>query len=309
MRGGALDGESTSGEPVELGDKRCMIEGVQVTGEISECAMVMTGEYFDISIKIRSVEPIGSLNVGIGIKDERGMLIFGTNTMLLGNVYSLEKGEYMAHFRMLNRMPRGSYQVDVALIPGESHYDGCYHWLENVASFTVHDSAVTHFLGNILLDADVTITSIGESVFSRMPYIAADNQVRSFGRANNALKEYKSAIAPLARVQNLFAGMDVCIPLRVENTGEETWEVHGRKPVMLAYRWLSSDGEIIVGDGPRTRLPADVLPGGAVIVPMKVTIPTAPKSLQLVITLVQEFVAWFVDRNPSAAYVIPVELG
>ena len=83
----------------------------------------------------------------------------------------------------------------------------------------------------------------------------------------------------------------------------------GRQPVALAYRWLASTREVIVGDGMRTRLPTDVRPGDAVVVPMRISIPGEHQSLQLVISLIQEAVAWFVDRDPGSAHTLSVELG
>ena len=83
--------------------------------------MVMVGEYFTISLKIVAAEPIDELNVSIAIKDERGLLIFSTSSMRLGHVYSVREGEHVVGFKLLNRMPRGAYRIDAALIKGESH--------------------------------------------------------------------------------------------------------------------------------------------------------------------------------------------
>ncbi|WP_343132796.1 Wzt carbohydrate-binding domain-containing protein [Dyella sp. M7H15-1] len=292
----------------EFGDKRCSIEEVCITGENSGASMVMIGEYFDISLKIKAANAIDTLNVSIAIKDERGLLIFSTNSMLLGHIYSLSRGEYVVHFKIFNRMPRGSYYIDTTLMAGENQYIGCFHSCENIASFTVYDSAVMHFEGHIFMDADVSLASTGDSIYEHKPYVAAAHQVRSFGRNNKKLHQFKSSVLPAARIENFFPGMDMCIPMRLENTGDETWAAYGRQPVALTYRWLAKDGEIVVADGLRTRLPADVLPGMAVIVPMQINVPAEPQSLQLMVSLVQEAVAWFVDRNPDAAYIMPVEL-
>lgn len=302
-----IDETVCSNQPVEFGDMRCAIEEVFVGGEQSGNLMVMIGEYFEVSLKIKANSHIEMLNVSLAIRDERGMLIFGTNSMLLGHIYSLEQGEFVVRFKMLNRMPRGEYHVDAALIMGESHYLGCYHWKENIASFTVYDSAVAYFDGHILMDPDVSLMSDSESVYQHKPYMAAGNQIRSFGRTNKKLREFKSNISPVARLENILPGMDICVPMRLENTSQEPWAAYGRQPVALTYRWLTKNGDVIVADGLRTRLPADVSPGMAVIVPMQISVPSEPQSLQLVVSLVQEAVAWFVDRNPGSAYIVPVE--
>ena len=101
--------------------------------------------------------------------------------------------------------------------------------------------------------------------------------------------------------------MDICVPVRIENISREPWAASGKKSVALTYRWLAKNGDVVVADGVRTRLPGDVLPGRAVIIPMQVTVPSERQPLQLVISLVQEAVAWFVDKNPASSHVATVE--
>jgi hypothetical protein len=293
---------------LEFGDRSCVIDDVSVMGEISGGSLVMVGEYFDVSIKVKSQAPIDSLNATIAIKDERGMLMFSTNSMQLGDVYSLKQGEYVIRFTMLNRLPRGNYQVDAALIKGEDHYLGCYHWHENVSSFKVHDSIVSHFQGHIYMDADVLLKSAtNESAHERKRYKRFGSQVRSLGRTNKPLSQFKAVISPITNIGNVFPDMDICVPVRIENISREPWAASGKKSVALTYRWLAKNGDVVVADGVRTRLPGDVLPGRAVIIPMQVTVPSERQSLQLVISLVQEAVAWFVDKNPASSHVATVE--
>jgi hypothetical protein len=295
---------------VEFGDRSCVIEEASVVGEISGGSLAMVGEYFNILLKIKSNDPIDTLNASIAIKDERGLLVFGTDSMRLGHVHSLTQGEYVVRFNMLNRMPRGNYRVDAALMKSENHYLGCYHWQEDIASFKVHDSIVTHFEGHILMDADASLeAATSDSVCESKRYVSAGSQVRSLGRSNKPLTQFKSAITPASRIENVFPDMDICVPVRVENISREAWAASGKQSVMLTYRWLTKSGKVVVADGVRTRLPSDVLPGKAVVVPMQISVPSGPRSLRLVISLVQEAVAWFVDKNPDAARVISVELG
>lgn len=303
--------ESTGNEQaLEFGDRRCTIEEAGVSGEISGGSLAMVGEYFDISLKIKANEPIDALNTSIAIKDERGLLMFSASSMLLGHVHSLGEGEHVVRFSMLNRLPRGNYQIDAALTKGENHYLGCYHWRENVASFIVHDSIVAHFEGHIFMDADVSLKSVAHaSASERKLHMAAGNQVRSLGRVNKPLLQFDSIITPIAPIENIFPDMDICVPVRIENNGQEVWAATGKQPVTLAYRWRARDGKIVVADGMRTRLPSDVRPGGAIVVPMQIRTPSEPHSLELVMSLVQESVAWFVDKNHKSAHVIPVELG
>jgi hypothetical protein len=306
----SVDVSPQSEGPIEFGDRRCTIENASVFGKISGGSLAMIGEYFSICLRIKANESIDSLNVGIAIRDERGLLMFGTSSMQLGRVYALRPGEYLMRFDVLNRMPRGNYRIDASLTKDESRYLGCYHWREDVTSFIVHDNFVSYFEGYILMDADVFLASAtDEAVFECRPYEAASNQARSLGRVNKPLTQFNSVVTLAGSMGNLFPDTEICVPVRVENTSQESWVASGRQPVALAYRWLASTREVVVADGIRTRLPADVPPGGAIVVPMRISIPGEHQSLQLVISLVQEAVAWFVDRDPDSAYIQSVELG
>ncbi|MBE1160469.1 Wzt carbohydrate-binding domain-containing protein [Dyella acidiphila] len=299
---------SCSDSPVEFGDKRCTIEEVSVVGEISGGDLAMVGERFDILIRLKSSVPIDTLNASIAIKDERGMLMFSTTAMQLGHAYSLKQGEYIVRFNMLNRLPRGNYHIDAALMESESPLVGCYHWHENVATFKVHDTIVTHFEGHIFMDADVSMKSAtDEPTCEDKQHVAGSNHVRALGYSNKQLTQFKATIKPTARIENVFPGMDICVPVRVENTGKEPWGASGKQSVALTYRWLTKSGKVIVADGVRTQLPSDVPPGNAVVVPMQISVPNESQSMRLVISLVQEAVAWFVDKNPGSAHVVAVD--
>ena len=66
---------------------------------------------------------------------------------------------------------------------------------------------------------------------------------------------------------------------------------------------------MVVEDGLRTYLPTDAQPGARLIVPLLVRTPKEPGSLVLVVSLVQEQVAWFVDKNPTSACHLPIVVG
>lgn len=302
---------STAAEdaPVEFGDRRCTIDAVIVEGETSGVGRVMVGERCAIGVTFRAEEDIDELNVGIAVKDERGVLIFGTNSMLLGDIYSLAPGEYCIRFDMQNRAPIGRYSVDVAMVRRETHYQGCYHWLEKAASFEVQESLATHFEGQVLMDAEVQLTP-------RSPCAHVDvrncthsmHLMRSLGRNHAPLVQFTAQMAPLGAMDQFFVGHDAFVPVRLKNLGNEAWGAYGQQAVTLSYRWLTMDGAFAVSDGLRTRLPADMPAGASIIVPMKIRPPEQPGRYQLVLSPVQESVAWFVDRMPESGSVTPIEL-
>lgn len=293
----------------EFGDKRCAVAQATVSGKISGNALAMVGEELAISIKLIANEAINRLNVGIAIKDERGLLIFGTNSMLLGDVYTLAPGEYVVQFNVLNRAPLGKYSLDVALVSGETHYEGCYHWLEGASHFDVHEKATSHFEGHILMDADVEISAISPNAsIIHDSYVSANHQIRSFGRVNTPLREFRSSIVPMCDAGQLYPEIDTFLPMRVQNTGEEVWRTTGQQPVTLTYRWLTESGDIVVADGLRTRIPADVSPGGSIIIPLQVRTPGEQGRYRLMVSLVQEAVAWFADKDSTSGLFITTDI-
>lgn len=290
--------------PDDFGDRRCVIKNVSVKGSIS-AHQVMVGEMMSVSIEMMAMESIDELTVGIAIRDERGALVFGTNSRLLGNVYSLHAGEYVAQYQMFNRMGHGKYSIDVSVTPTGSHYQGCYHWLGRAALFQVHDAAINHFEGRVLMDPDIEIVATSpDAVCTRTPRVMAEWRLRSMGKSNEPLKEFAAALSPMISIEELHGGSEILVPMRVENVGSELWPASGQRMVVLSYHWLNSNGEVVVFDGLRTRLPADVSAGCATLLPMQVQVPTEKGTFQLLITLVQEGVAWFVDQNPSSIRVL-----
>ena len=61
----------------------------------------------------------------------------------------------------------------------------------------------------------------------------------------------------------------------------------------LSYRILRPDGTVVVGEGLRTPLPADIPPATATVVPVTVVAPDAPGDYVVEFDLVHEFVRWF----------------
>ena len=74
-------------------------------------------------------------------------------------------------------------------------------------------------------------------------------------------------------------------------------------PVHLSYRWKSTVDRTAVAtdDGIRTRLPCMLPPGATIDFRMDVQAPDAEGEFEILITLVQEHVAWFDNVDPSNA--------
>jgi hypothetical protein len=301
-----------SGKPAprNFGDGRCEITSLSVAGKITGFQQVMAGELMDITIQFVAHESIAQLNAGISIHDELGMLMFGTNSLLHGDVFELSAGRYAATFTMLNRLGPGRYTVDASLIRTGSHYDDCYHWWEEATSFSVEAYAIQHYEGRVLMDAEVYFDSTTSGVeWRRLPSAAPGVNVRAFGRLNEPLTEFKSSIECMAEIDRLPAGVDTLLQMKIKNTSNATWPASGRNPVHLSYQWRLHDSQLVVGDGLRTYLPEDVAPGKTVILPLLVRTPKEPGELVLGVSLVQEQVAWFFDRDRRAACYLPIIIG
>lgn len=89
--------------------------------------------------------------------------------------------------------------------------------------------------------------------------------------------------------------------VRIKNCGAVTWPAtfptDGACLIRLGNHWLDADGNMVVCDDGRTRLPRDVRPGEEIVVPLTITGPEQPGRYTLELDLVQELVAWFKDRG------------
>jgi hypothetical protein len=284
----------------DFGDHRCVIDDVQVIGHISGPGQSMTGEVMDVLFQVTSKESLDQVVAGIAIRDEMGSLAFGTNSSLLGEVYSLMPGKYIIRFTTLNRLGPGSYTIDAALTPTLSHYDGCFHWRHEVANLTVAAYATQHFEGNVLLDVGINVESNSEeATWSKRKPANEGIVARSFGSICRPLTSFHSTIDVMSLVDIVQQNSDLLLQVKIENRGTETWPSNGRFPVKLSYRWHSEVGTMIVADGIRSDLPGDVAPSATTLTCMHVRAPDKPGRFYLTPSLVQEHVAWFKDRDAS----------
>lgn len=84
----------------------------------------------------------------------------------------------------------------------------------------------------------------------------------------------------------------------IENQSDQAWQRYSETPVNLSYHWLKPNGECAVYDGERTPLPRnEIKPGQTVTCIANIKTPAEPGKYQLILTLVQEQVAWFEDKG------------
>src|SRR5438477_3674561 len=102
------------------------------------------------------------------------------------------------------------------------------------------------------------------------------------------------AIAPVP--PEFKVGRPIPLFVTVTNTGTVPWSASGTQPVRLSYHWLAPSGFVMVWEGARASLPADIAPGSSATLQLLVTGPY-PGGYVLRLDLVQEGVSWFAAQG------------
>jgi O-antigen ligase len=107
----------------------------------------------------------------------------------------------------------------------------------------------------------------------------------------------------------LAPGSTATESLEVENRGALPWLRVPPSPVALSYHWLDAGtGAVVVRDGLRTILPADLTTGGRVQVRARIRAPSQPGRYILWWDLVHEHTTWFSERgDPGLREAVVVE--
>lgn len=106
---------------------------------------------------------------------------------------------------------------------------------------------------------------------------------------------YRASIHPVDVHRRLLAGDHRPFRVRAHNEGTERWPGgEERRPLIrVAYRWLTTAGEVVEPEGIRTALPHPLAPGESCLVAMHVTAPATAGRYVLAPDLVHEHVRWF----------------
>lgn len=113
------------------------------------------GEKVTLAIKVLVHQAILSLNVGFGIKNAQGEVVFGTNSYLMGQeLTNLMPGvEKTFQYSFPMQITTGSYSISTALAGGHSHIESNYEWKDFAHHFEVASIKPVHFTGQIFLDS------------------------------------------------------------------------------------------------------------------------------------------------------------
>ncbi len=99
------------------------------------------------------------------------------------------------------------------------------------------------------------------------------------------------------------------MPVFVKNTSNFLWSPEGEYPTNFSYRWIDSNGNLAIfdGDGDRTVIPSTLSPGESAALIAAIRTPSTPGKYKLILTMVQEAVAWFSDQGINSPE-IPLEV-
>jgi hypothetical protein len=96
--------------------------------------------------------------------------------------------------------------------------------------------------------------------------------------------------------KRMRSGMALVLIVTVQNLGNEIWPANGKlqnnKFVNLSYRWFDSNN-LVIKEGNRVPFPEPIQPKDIVKIPLSVKMPRELGKYKLVISPVQEGIAWF----------------
>ncbi|HEY3532074.1 MAG TPA: Wzt carbohydrate-binding domain-containing protein [Casimicrobiaceae bacterium] len=279
------------------------IEAVTIRGEVSEANYLQVGERVVIALRITSTISVDDLNVGFAIRDATDALVFASNTLSLGERLSVAPGAYDVRFRFPNALGVGDYRISATLHRGGAPVDGYLHHVDAACEFFVVDRLTEYFEGRVHLHVTADASAIEGQGRVEIAALETSGHERFalLAHRHAALAQFSARLEPLADVPPLHRAADAMLHVDVTNTGDTDWGAFGKRAVAFSYHWLDEERRPIVFDGLRTSLPHDVAAGERVRVGCFVRAPEQPGRMTLVMTLVQEEVAWFNDREPASA--------
>jgi len=115
-------------------------------------------------------------------------------------------------------------------------------------------------------------------------------------------KIFSQQIKVLDTPKSFEPKVTVKIPVLVKNTSNFLWSNVGEYPTNFSYRWIDADGKLVTfdGDGERTPLPFELSPGESAVLNAVIKTPPKPGKYSLVLTMVQERVAWFNEKQAQS---------
>lgn len=150
---------------------------------------------------------------------------------------------------------------------------------------------------------DYQISSTRYVIHPYAIYLSPTGQ--SLGTAElGPLPKFSSLVSIESAPQVLRPGEPASVKIMVTNTSDSVWSAAGgdagEYKVAAASRWLGSE-QAMSGEGARAPLQRDLRPGETQELWVPIAAPTRPGQYTLVLSMVQEGVAWFCDAGGGDA--------
>lgn len=123
--------------PMAWGTLEARIEGVRVLSRGEPVAGVLSGDPLEIEMVIRTETTLPTPAIGIGLRDETGRHLFGTNTKRADFLIDEVSGSARIVFAV-PALPMGEGEVDITVAVHSIDESTVYYWLDRAAHFSVY---------------------------------------------------------------------------------------------------------------------------------------------------------------------------
>lgn len=237
---------------------------------------IKRGQVMSFDIDFFLPHKVSDLEMGIHILDTENQWAFGINSSLLGQSHkNIRPGSYRVTHHVIAELPAGKYTAGFAFTERAQGNNRELAWYDKLCEFQISLPKTASFAGYSHLPADITLC----------PTRLALDQ--------NLIHSPIGEITLLSTISSMKPGARINVNVKIMNQGEQAWKGDIFRPVKLSYQWLTADTITMVREGERTELPIDgVLPDQPICVEMGIMAPSTPGNYTLLLSLVQEKVAW-----------------
>ena len=226
-------------------------------------------------------------------------------TYTVGAVPQMQLGQTITVPVTVNNVGQGIFSAT-----SSTPVDLGYHWYDQIGKVVVWDGLRTKLPADLQPGQSVSLQAQVQS-----PPDAGTFQLR-FDLAQEGVAWFSSKGTPTGNVNVTvccaktfgaqyqpqittlgLSGAAATVPIALTNTGNFIWNAAGTTPVHLGYHWVDAGGTVVVWDGVRSSLAADVAPGATQTIQAQLQFPATAGTYTLRWDLVQEGVAWFSGKN------------
>ncbi|HEY8829837.1 MAG TPA: hypothetical protein VIM83_04480, partial [Candidatus Limnocylindria bacterium] len=183
---------------------------------------------------------------------------------------------------------------------GANPVDLSYHWMDLSGKAVVWDGARTKLTADVPPTGTQQINASITAPASPGPYVLQIALVKEGVAWLNPSAGFNVQATPAfnatwggVQLPALLSATTYTVTVPVANAGAVPWNATGANLVDLSYHWTNAAGQVVVWDGVRTALAADVPAGGSTTIAARITTPSVQDSYTLTVDLVREGVAWF----------------